>query len=42
MAHDSVPVVYGGSDYSSYLPAGSYVNAMDFESGRASQETDVG
>jgi alpha-1,3-fucosyltransferase len=32
MAHDSVPVVYGGSDYSSYLPAGSYVNAMDFDS----------
>ncbi|KAI9562684.1 hypothetical protein GHT06_010138 [Daphnia sinensis] len=28
----AVPVVYGGADYSMYLPAGSYVNAMDFDS----------
>jgi alpha-1,3-fucosyltransferase len=32
MAHDTVPVVYGGSDYSFYLPAGSYINVMDFDS----------
>jgi alpha-1,3-fucosyltransferase len=32
MAYDTVPVVYGGSDYSFYLPAGSYINAMDFDS----------
>jgi alpha-1,3-fucosyltransferase len=32
LAHDTVPVVYGGSDYSFFLPAGSYINAMDFES----------
>jgi alpha-1,3-fucosyltransferase len=35
MAHGAVPVVYGGSDYSFYLPAGSYVNAMDFDSPRS-------
>jgi alpha-1,3-fucosyltransferase len=32
MAYDTVPVVYGGSDYSFYLPAGSYINAMDYDS----------
>jgi alpha-1,3-fucosyltransferase len=32
LAHGAVPVVYGGSDYSFYLPAGSYVNARDFDS----------
>jgi alpha-1,3-fucosyltransferase len=32
LAHDTVPVVYGGSNYSLFLPAGSYINAMDFES----------
>ncbi|EFX84186.1 hypothetical protein DAPPUDRAFT_4136, partial [Daphnia pulex] len=32
LAHDTVPVVYGGADYSLYLPAGSYVDARDFES----------
>ena len=30
--HDTVPVVFGGADYSLYLPAGSYVDARDFES----------
>ncbi|XP_046642714.1 alpha-(1,3)-fucosyltransferase C-like [Daphnia pulicaria] len=35
LAHDTVPVVYGGSDYSLYLPAGSYVNARDFENPEA-------
>jgi alpha-1,3-fucosyltransferase len=32
LAFDTVPVVYGGSDYSLFLPAGSYINAMDFDS----------
>ena len=32
LAYDTVPVVYGGSDYSLYFPAGSYINAMDFDS----------
>jgi len=32
LAFDMVPVVYGGSDYSLYFPAGSYINAMDFDS----------
>ncbi len=32
LMYDTVPVVYGGSDYSLYLPQGSYVNAMDFDS----------
>ncbi|XP_032790955.2 alpha-(1,3)-fucosyltransferase C [Daphnia magna] len=32
LQHNAVPVVYGGADYSFYLPAGSYVNAMDFDS----------
>ena len=32
LEYDTVPVVYGGADYSQYLPAGSYVNAMDFAS----------
>ncbi|XP_045032420.1 alpha-(1,3)-fucosyltransferase C-like isoform X1 [Daphnia magna] len=32
LQHNAVPVVYGGADYSLYLPAGSYVNAMDFGS----------
>ncbi len=32
LAHDTVPVVYGGSNYSFYLPPGSYINAMDYKS----------
>ncbi|KAI9562685.1 hypothetical protein GHT06_010139 [Daphnia sinensis] len=32
LQYNAVPVVYGGADYSMYLPAGSYVNAMDFNS----------
>ncbi|XP_057378832.1 alpha-(1,3)-fucosyltransferase C-like [Daphnia carinata] len=32
MDHDTVPVVYGEADYSSYLPAGSYVDARGFDS----------
>jgi alpha-1,3-fucosyltransferase len=32
LAYDTVPVVYGGSDYSLFFPAGSYINAMDFDS----------
>jgi len=32
--HGVVPVVYGGADYSRFLPAGSYINAMDFSSPR--------
>jgi alpha-1,3-fucosyltransferase len=32
MAHGTLPVVYGGSDYSFYLPTGSYVDARDFDS----------
>jgi alpha-1,3-fucosyltransferase len=32
LAHDTVPVVYGGSNYSFYLPSGSYINAMDYKS----------
>ncbi|KAK4006003.1 hypothetical protein OUZ56_011134 [Daphnia magna] len=32
LMHDTVPVVYGGSDYSFHLPVGSYVDARDFES----------
>lgn len=35
LAYDTVPVVYGGADYSLYLPAGSYVDARDFESPEA-------
>lgn len=31
LAHNVVPVVFGGADYSSYLPKGSYINAMDFK-----------
>lgn len=31
LAHDTVPVVFGGADYSVYLPPGSYINAMDFD-----------
>ena len=32
MIYDTVPVVFGGSNYSSFLPIGSFVNAMDFGS----------
>jgi alpha-1,3-fucosyltransferase len=32
LMHDTVPVVYGGANYSLYLPEGSYVNARDFDS----------
>lgn len=32
LAHDTVPVVFGGADYSYYLPAGSYVDAREFKS----------
>jgi alpha-1,3-fucosyltransferase len=32
LAYDTVPVVYGGSDYSLFFPAGSYINALDFDS----------
>lgn len=32
LEHDTVPVVFGGADYSLYLPAGSYVDARDFDS----------
>ncbi|EFX82321.1 hypothetical protein DAPPUDRAFT_4141, partial [Daphnia pulex] len=35
LAHDTVPVVYGGADYSLYLPVGSYVNARDFKNPEA-------
>jgi alpha-1,3-fucosyltransferase len=35
LAYDTVPVVYGGADYSFYLPSGSYINAMDFDSPRS-------
>ncbi len=30
MTYDTVPVVFGGSDYSIYLPVGSYINARDY------------
>ena len=30
MSYDTVPVVFGGSDYSYYLPVGSYVDARNF------------
>ncbi|CAH2234676.1 jg6148 [Pararge aegeria aegeria] len=29
MQHDVVPIVYGGADYSRFLPPGSYINARD-------------
>ena len=32
LEHDTVPVVFGGADYSYYLPPGSYVDARDFVS----------
>ena len=32
LAHHAIPVVYGGANYSRFLPAGSYVNAVDFAS----------
>lgn len=32
LEHDVVPVVFGGADYDRFLPAGSYINAMDFKS----------
>ncbi len=32
MEHDTVPVVYGGSNYSFYLPEGSYINVRDYNS----------
>ncbi len=32
LMHDTLPVVYGGANYSLYLPEGSYVNARDFDS----------
>jgi alpha-1,3-fucosyltransferase len=35
LAHGTVPVVYGGADYSLYPPAGSYVNARDFKNPEA-------
>ena len=34
LAQNTVPVVFGGSDYSHYLPSGSYVNAFDYSSPR--------
>ena len=30
LAHRTVPVVFGGADYSLYLPAGSYIDAREF------------
>ncbi len=30
LAHDTVPVVFGGSDYSHFVPVGSYIDARDF------------
>ncbi|GBO04944.1 Alpha-(1,3)-fucosyltransferase C [Araneus ventricosus] len=30
--HGMIPVVFGGGDYSSVAPIGSYINAMDFSS----------
>ncbi len=32
LSYDTVPVVFGGSDYSLYLPVGSYIDARDFAS----------
>lgn len=32
LAYDTVPVVFGGADYSRYLPVGSYIDARDFQS----------
>lgn len=32
LEHETVPVVFGGADYSAYLPPGSYVDARDFQS----------
>lgn len=35
LMHYTVPVVYGGSNYSFHLPVGSYVDARDFNSVRS-------
>lgn len=35
MQYDIVPVVFGGGDYESVAPPGSYIDANDFESPRA-------
>ena len=32
LVHGTIPVIYGGADYTRFLPAGSYVNAVDFGS----------
>ena len=32
LVHGTVPVVYGGADYSAYAPPGSYIAAADFSS----------
>lgn len=32
LAHGTIPVIYGGADYTRFLPAGSFVNAVDFGS----------
>ncbi len=32
LAHDTVPVVFGGANYSQYLPVGAYIDARDFSS----------
>lgn len=34
LIYNTVPVVYGGSNYTMYLPVGSYVNAQDFDSSK--------
>jgi alpha-1,3-fucosyltransferase len=31
LSRDTIPIVLGGSDYLSYLPAGSYVDILDFD-----------
>jgi alpha-1,3-fucosyltransferase len=35
LAHDTVPVVYGGADYSDFFPARSYVDGRHFENPEA-------
>lgn len=32
IGHGTIPVVYGGADYSRFLPPKSYINAQDFSS----------
>lgn len=32
LAYNTVPIVYGGADYTKYLPDGSYINVLEFNS----------